>query len=113
MSLINTNKHYLSTMGIAEEDPMVGVIVAVYYLGCAIGAVAASAFSDAKGRKPGIFACLATASLGNLLMFLAGLGYTRGALAVMLVGRIIMGLGVGEWNPSDHTLDTDKKYRWY
>ena len=37
MSLINTNYHYLGTMGIAEDDPLVGVIVAVYYLGCAIG----------------------------------------------------------------------------
>lgn len=31
MSLINTNKDYLSTMGIAEDDPMVGIIVSVYY----------------------------------------------------------------------------------
>lgn len=34
-------------------------------------------------------------SLGNLIMFVAGLGYSRGALAVMYLGRIIMGLGVG------------------
>lgn len=27
MSLINTNKDYLSTMGLAEESPQVGVIV--------------------------------------------------------------------------------------
>ncbi|TKA56292.1 hypothetical protein B0A55_12527, partial [Friedmanniomyces simplex] len=27
MSLINTNQDYLKTMGIAEEDPQVGVIV--------------------------------------------------------------------------------------
>lgn len=33
MSLINTNYDYLSTMGIEEEDPQVGVIVSVYYLG--------------------------------------------------------------------------------
>ena len=95
MSLINTNYNYLSTMGLAEDDPMVGVIVSVYYLGCAVGAVIASAFADRKGRKPGIFACLATASLGNILMFVSGFGYSRGALAVMLAGRVIMGLGVG------------------
>jgi MFS family permease len=37
------------------------------------------------------------ASLGNLIMFLSGLGYTNttGALASMLIGRVIMGLGVG------------------
>ena len=38
MSLINTNYNYLDTMGIAEDDPQVGVIVSVYYLGCAVGA---------------------------------------------------------------------------
>lgn len=32
-----------------------------------------------------VFACLATASLGNLIMFVAGLGYSQGALAVMYV----------------------------
>ena len=38
MSLINTNYDYLETMGIAEDDPLVGIIVSVYYLGCGIGA---------------------------------------------------------------------------
>jgi sugar porter (SP) family MFS transporter len=97
MSLINTNSDYLSTMGIAEEDPLVGVIVSIYYLGCAVGAVLASRFADARGRKPGIFACLATASAGNLLMFICGLGGWGGntALWCMMAGRTIMGLGVG------------------
>jgi MFS family permease len=99
MSLINTNYDYLKTMGLAEDDPLVGVIVSVYYLGCAVGAVIASAFADAKGRRPGIFACLATASLGNLIMFIAGLRGTPGALTLMLVGRIVMGLGVGQSPP--------------
>jgi MFS family permease len=100
MSLINTNKSYLSTMGISEESPMVGVIVSIYYLGCAVGAVLASKFADVKGRRPGIFACLATASAGNLLMFVAGFGKmgqsSSLALATMLMGRIVMGLGVGQ-----------------
>jgi MFS family permease len=95
MSLINTNFNYLDTMGIAEESPLVGVIVSIYYLGCAAGAVFFSWFSDKRGRKSGIFFCLATASLGNLIMFIAGLGYTRGALTIMMLGRVIMGLGVG------------------
>lgn len=98
MSLINTNFSYLNTIGIAEEDPLVGVIVSIYYLGCAVGAVLASQFADAKGRKPGIFACLATASVGNLLMFVAGMGGVsqKAALITMMAGRIVMGLGVGE-----------------
>jgi MFS family permease len=101
MSLINTNRSYLSTMGIAEKDPMVGVIVSVYYLGCAVGAVLASKLADMRGRKLSIYACLATASLGNLLMFVAGLclmsDNTATSLAVMLVGRVVMGLGVGRF----------------
>jgi MFS family permease len=95
MSLINTNYDYLGTMGIAEEDPLVGVIVSVYYLGCAVGAVFFSWYADAYGRKKGIFACLATSALGNIIMFIAGLGYSRGAMIVMFVGRVVMGLGVG------------------
>ena len=95
MSLINTNRDYLHTMGIAEENPLVGIIVSVYYLGCAVGAVLASLLADKSGRKPSIFACLAVTSLGNLLMFIAGLGYSKGAMTMMFLGRIVMGLGVG------------------
>lgn len=52
MSLINTNKNYLKTMGISGESPQVGIIVAVYYLGCSVGAVLFSWFADKYGRKP-------------------------------------------------------------
>lgn len=82
-------------MKISSDSTLVGVIVAIYYLGCAVGAVLASSYADAYGRKKSIFACLATAALGNILMFVSGLGYENGALAVMMLGRIVMGLGVG------------------
>ena len=95
MSLINTNYDYLDTMGIGGEDPLVGIIVSVYYLGCAVGAVLMSLLADKQGRKPAIFVSLALTSIGNLLMFIAGLGYSDGALTIMFIGRIIMGLGVG------------------
>jgi len=95
MSLINTNYDYLNTMGIGGEDPMVGIIVSVYYLGCAVGAIFASMLADKVGRKPAIFASLALTSVGNLLMFISGLGYSDGAMTVMFLGRVIMGLGVG------------------
>jgi MFS family permease len=97
MSLINTNYDYLETMGITEDDPLVGIIVSVYYLGCAIGAILFSRLADWKGRKNAIFFCLATASLGSIIMVLAGFRGTDGALAVMLVGRVVMGLGVGKY----------------
>jgi MFS family permease len=95
MSLINTNRDYLSTMGLEEESPVVGVIVAVYYLGCAVGAVLFSKLADKFGRKKSIFFSLASASLGNLIMFVAGMKFPKAALALMLTGRVIMGLGVG------------------
>ncbi|THV74383.1 general substrate transporter [Aureobasidium pullulans] len=95
MSLINTNEDYLSTMGLPEESPIVGLIVALYYLGTAVGAVIFSYLADRFGRKPALFGCLAMSSLGNFVMFIAGLGYSQGAIEVMIAGRIIMGLGVG------------------
>ncbi|KAF2722192.1 general substrate transporter [Polychaeton citri CBS 116435] len=95
MSLINTNYDYLATMGISEDNPLVGIIVSVYYLGCAVGAVIFSWVADKFGRRAGLFGGLALASLGNVLMFVSGLGYSRGALPVMFFGRVIMGLGVG------------------
>ena len=95
MSLINTNYNYLATMGIGEENPLVAVIVSVYYVGCAIGAILASMLADKRGRKPGIWGCMITAVLGNLLMFISGLGNSTGAIWVMLAGRFVMGLGVG------------------
>jgi len=101
MSLINTNRSYLETMRISKESPVVGIIVSVYYLGCAVGAVIASWFADRSGRKPSIFACLATTVLGNILMFISGLSlngsstWEGGALVCMLTGRVILGLGVG------------------
>jgi MFS family permease len=95
MSLINTNEDYLSTMGIEEESPVVGVIVAIYYLGTAVGAVFFSWLADRLGRKKSIFFSLAAASLGNLIMFVAGFKFPQIALWVMIAGRIVMGLGVG------------------
>ncbi|EME89061.1 uncharacterized protein MYCFIDRAFT_160228 [Pseudocercospora fijiensis CIRAD86] len=95
MSLINTNKNYLASMGLDEESVQVGLIVAVYYLATSVGAPFFSWFADRYGRKPGLLFCLATASLGNLIMFLAGLGYSQGALIVMYLGRLVMGLGIG------------------
>lgn len=82
-------------MGIDGEDPLVGIIVSAYYLGCAVGAIFASLLADKEGRKPSIFISLSLTALGNLLMFIAGLGYDKGAMTMMFLGRTIMGLGVG------------------
>ncbi|KAI1328704.1 general substrate transporter [Xylariaceae sp. FL0255] len=104
MSLVNTNRSYLRTMNISESSPMVGIIVSVYYLGCTVGAVIASWWADKKGRKPSILACLVTTMIGNLIMFIAGMSpvldratstWGGAAMAFMIVGRVVLGLGVG------------------
>ncbi|KAI0839516.1 general substrate transporter [Hypoxylon sp. FL0890] len=102
MSLVNTNKSYLRTMDIAEDSPIVGIIVSVYYLGCMVGAIFASRLADKRGRKVSITASLVTSVLGNLLMFIPGIypwnsdstwhGYS---IFVMGAGRVVLGLGVG------------------
>lgn len=119
MSLINTNYNYLQTMDIRENSPLVGVVVSIYYVGCSVGAVLASAWADRFGRKSGMFACLAMSSLGNLIMFLSGIegwenklvdamlgttGNGKAPLATMFLGRVIMGLGVGKLNSLSRSL---------
>jgi len=42
MSLVKTNTSYLLIVPIAEDSPIVGIIVLISYVGCAIGAVIAS-----------------------------------------------------------------------
>ncbi|KAI3334443.1 general substrate transporter [Ustulina deusta] len=101
MSLINTNHSYLRTMEIANDSPIIGIIVSVYYLGCAAGAVLASYWADKEGRKASISVCLATTMFGNLLMFVAGMSpngsnpWSGAAIVFMIAGRVILGLGVG------------------
>ncbi|CAD0113606.1 unnamed protein product, partial [Aureobasidium uvarum] len=95
IALYGYDQDYLSTMGLPEESPIVGLIVALYYLGTAVGAVIFSYLADRYGRKPALFGCLAMSSLGNLIMFVAGLKFSKGAIIVMIAGRVVMGLGVG------------------
>ncbi|KAL7621621.1 hypothetical protein AAE478_008947 [Parahypoxylon ruwenzoriense] len=102
MSLVNTNRSYLRTMGISEDSAVVGIIMSVYYLGCAVGAIIASYWADKKGRKPSISVSLATSMIGNILMFIPGIYPTNSdnewggiSFALMLTGRVILGLGLG------------------
>jgi MFS family permease len=54
MSLVNKNEDYLSTMGLPKESPIVGLVVALYYLGTAVGAVIFSYLADRFSRKPAL-----------------------------------------------------------
>ncbi|PMD57163.1 general substrate transporter [Hyaloscypha bicolor E] len=90
-----------------KKSPIIGIIVSAYYLGCAVGAVIASWLADKEGRKPSIFTCLITTSLGNILMFISGLSmhgfspWKGRALACMLTGRVALGLGYSSELSSD------------
>jgi sugar porter (SP) family MFS transporter len=97
LSLVNTNVDYLNTMGLAKESPVVGVIVSVYYLAAAAGAVLFSKVADTRGRKPAIYYSLLLTTLGNIIMVISGLGKLAkvSPIATMLVGRVVLGLGVG------------------
>ena len=86
MSLINTNYNSLETMGIAEDNPLVGVIVLVYYLGCA-GRGGRMQYSFVW-RQP-----VSDPSLCSSPMSEAPTGPWR----CMLVGRVVMGLGVSKY----------------
>ncbi|KAI2602747.1 general substrate transporter [Hypoxylon sp. NC1633] len=102
MSMVNTNHSYLRTMGLREGSDEVGLIVAIYYIGCAIGAWVASSLANSKGRKYTIIVCLVTTIIGGLIMFVPGLASsasdsTWGGASVwtMVAGRTVLGLGIG------------------
>ncbi|KAI0850823.1 general substrate transporter [Daldinia vernicosa] len=102
MSLVNTNTSYLRTMNISRESPLVGVIVAIYYLRCVGGAIIASFFADRCGRKLSIRLSLGITIVGGILMLIPGITspyidetWNGCAFWVMLVGRIVLGIGIG------------------
>jgi|ERR1700722_13671927 hypothetical protein len=95
MSLINTNHNYLETMGIAENDPLVGIIVSVYYLGCAIGG---SSFLCRLEGEEGCYILLSGHSQSRIHHYVplwcqALTGLWRSCLSAGWV----MGLGVGRY----------------
>jgi MFS family permease len=53
IALYGYDQDMISMMGIGEES-VVGIIVSVYYLGCALGAVFFSWLADRHGRKRSI-----------------------------------------------------------
>ncbi|OTB04740.1 hypothetical protein M426DRAFT_320603 [Hypoxylon sp. CI-4A] len=105
MSMVNTNRSYLRTMGIAGDvciNGLVGIIVSVYYLGCLLGSIIASYWADKKGRKAAVVACLITSIIGDIMMFLPGIypyghdsSWQGGSRILMILGRVVLGLGIG------------------
>ena len=96
MSLVNTNSDYLKTMGLKGESSVVGLIVSIYYLAAAVGAIIFSRVADASGRRVAIYTSLLMTILGDLLMFVSGLGVLSkvNPIVMMFAGRIVLGLGL-------------------
>lgn len=58
-------------------------------IGAAIGSISGGVFADYFGRKPSIIAADVVFTLGAILMSQAN------SIAILMVGRFIVGLGVG------------------
>ncbi|KAG2210003.1 hypothetical protein INT47_003439 [Mucor saturninus] len=74
---------------ILREAEINGTIVSVLQIGCLFGALIATSTADSFGRKKSILLAAIVFTLGGILQII---GY---GLAMMYIGRIISGLGVG------------------
>lgn len=100
------------------SSTIVGLIVAIYEVGCFLGSVATSLFGEQIGRKKSIGTGVVIMIIGALLQATA---YTR---AHMVVARIVSGTGMGfinstGWSHSPNILiglenanEVVKKYRY-
>lgn len=70
----------------------IGTVVAVYTLGCLLGALGVAPIGNRIGRRKSLMAAAAVASVGIILQASAH------SLAQLLVGRIISGVGNGGVN---------------
>jgi MFS family permease len=69
---------------------MVGLIVAIYEVGCFLGSVATAIFGESIGRKKSIASGVVIMIVGALLQ---ASSYGR---VQMIIARIISGTGMGE-----------------
>lgn len=72
-----------------DRSVLQGTVVAIYEVGCAIGAASCFIIGDILGRKKTIFLAACIVVIGTILQT------TSFSIAQLIVGRIITGLGVG------------------
>ncbi|KAF5971859.1 sugar transporter STL1 [Fusarium coicis] len=88
--LVNTTA-FKDTFDSPDSD-MIGVIVAIYEIGCFFGAVFSSIWGEKLGRRRSVFIGCVFLIIGAVLQ---AASYTR---AMMIVGRIVAGVGMGTVN---------------
>jgi len=76
----------------AENARIQGTVVAIYTLGCLIGALSSISVGNPLGRRRALVAFAVIAAIGSILQ---GSAFT---LAHLIVGRIVSGIGVGGVN---------------
>ncbi|KAF5609540.1 sugar transporter STL1 [Fusarium subglutinans] len=76
----------------SPDSDMIGVIVAIYEIGCFFGAVFSSIWGEKLGRRRSVFIGCVFLIIGAVLQ---AASYTR---AMMIVGRIVAGIGMGTIN---------------
>ncbi|KAF4943930.1 hypothetical protein FGADI_13011 [Fusarium gaditjirri] len=88
--LVNTTA-FKDTFNSPDSD-MIGVIVAIYEVGCFFGAVFSSIWGEKLGRRRSVFVGCVFLIIGAVLQ---AASYTR---AMMIVARIVAGVGMGAVN---------------
>ena len=96
MSLVNSNPDYLHLMGAAggtsRDSALVGGIVSIWFAGFAIGALLVGLYADKVGR-------LRTLQIGCFWAMIGGILQAAALnLPMMLIARIIGGIGCGHLN---------------
>ncbi|KAL1630203.1 hypothetical protein SLS54_001063 [Diplodia seriata] len=82
------NEHFLDVVD-HPNDTLLGIIVAVYNLGCFTGCIAAFCFGEKLGRRRAMWVAMAWIIVGGALQASA---YSRGH---MIAARFITGIGTG------------------
>jgi len=91
--LVN-NKPFLQTfdLDLDRDGKIIGTIVAIYDIGCCIGALLSSLYAERLGRRTSILMGCSCMIVGALFQTCAS------SLAILLLGRILSGLGMGGIN---------------
>jgi len=80
---------FLNTLNLNGKTGLIGTVTAVYDLGCFAGAILAVIIGDYLGRKKSILLGTAIMTVGAFMQIFAY------SVPVMMVGRIIAGVGNG------------------
>ncbi|KAH6684227.1 hypothetical protein B0J14DRAFT_612311 [Halenospora varia] len=80
---------FLNTLNLNDNTSMIGTVTAIYGIGCFVGAIAAVMIGDFLGRKKTILLGTSIMTVGAIMQIAAF------NVPVMIVGRIIAGIGNG------------------